>query len=391
MSAEILIPMICLVAILVTEYKSNKRRKEEYRELECFAEFLSDLKDHFYACKNVTEAIFRAAERMPGPLRKRLEEISALLEKDAWETTATEETVTERFRYLRPFVLQCRSAIRYGSGEKGAESVFLKNLTELRMDVKEECAARAASMYAFAGLGVITVIGTVFPVWIQKFGEMTMPDSGSFYRTWGGHVTVAVFLVMTVGCYLFLQGVRQSEESSRPENGGGKRRMYPRIFWNLGKGSEVMELQGMIVLLMNVPGITLSDLLDVLCTGAQRFRRPLLRCRDAYGADDMAALQRLYEEVSYTPFRQMVGRLMMSDKVGLREAFSDLAADRRYLREQLRMRREQERKKKTAYAQIAAFCPMFFLLFAYLIIPFLVMSLGQMGELFGQMDRLRVY
>ena len=103
------------------------------------------------------------------------------------------------------------------------------------------------------------------------------------------------------------------------------------------------------------------------------------------------ALQKLYDEVSYLPFRQMIARLMMSDKVGLREAFSDLATDRRYLREQLRIRREQERKKKAAYAQIAAFGPLFFLLFAYLIIPFLVMSLGQRGELFEQMDRLRIY
>ncbi len=390
MSVEFVIPMLCLVAVLVIEYKGYKSRKAEYRELEHFAEFLSDLKEYFYVCKNVTESIFRAAERMPGNLRKRLEELSYLLETDAWGITATEETVLGRIRYMRPFVIQCRSAIRYGGDGNGTESVFLKNMTELRRDVQEECAAKAASMYAFAGMGVITVIGAAFPALIRRFGEFAMQESASFYSDWGGRVTIAAFLLITMVCYLFLQIIRKSEEPLKTGYVGKKKLPYLRFLWNLGRGSEVMELQAMVLLLIDVPGITVSELLDVLCSGAQRFRVPLLRCRAAYGAEDILALQRLYDEVSFPPFRQMVAGLLMSDKVGLREAFSDLAVDRRYLREQLRMRREQERKKMVAYAQIAAYCPMFFLLFAYLIIPFLVMSLGQMKAVFEQMEQFRI-
>lgn len=383
------IPMLCLVAVLVIEYDGYKRRKAEYRELEHFAEFLSDLKNYFYVCKNVTESIFRAAERMPGNLRKRLEELCFLLETDAWGITTMEETVSEKFRYMRPFAIQCRSAVRYGSDGNGTESVFLKSMTELRRDVQEECVAKAASMYAFAGLGVVTVIGTVFPSLIRRFGEYTMQNPAYFYRGVGGQVVLAAFLLITIGCYLILHMIRQSEEPVRKRVTGKKKIPYPRFLWNLGRGSEVMELQAMILLLIDVPGITVSELLDALSTGAQRFRVPLRRCRDTYDAEDISALQRLYDEVSYPPFRQMVARLLMSDKVGLEEAFSDLASDRRYLREQLRMRREQERKKKVAYAQIVAYCPMFFLLFAYLIIPFLVMSLGQMRQVFEQMEQLR--
>lgn len=387
MIIEFTIPMLCLVAVLVIEYKGYRCRKAEYRELEHFAEFLSDLKEYFYVCKNVTESIFRAAERMPENLRKRLEELSFLLEDDAWGITATEETVSAGGRYLRPFVIQCRSAIRYGSDGNGTESVFLKNMTELRRDVQEECAAKASSMYAFAGLGVITVIAAAFPVLIRKFGEFTMQEQISFYNGWRGHITIAVFLVITIGCYIFLQMIRNSEDLLKL---GKMRVVYPHFLWNMGRESEVMELQAMIVLLIDVPGITISDLLDALCSSSQRFRKPLLRCRDAYGAEDILALQRLYDEVTYAPFRRMVSGLLMADKVGLQDAFLDLVSDRRYMREQLRIRRDQERKKKAVYAQVAAFCPMFFLLFAYLIIPFLIMSFGQMGQIFNQMEQLRI-
>lgn len=382
MIVTFVMPMLCFVAVLVIEYKGYIRRKAEYRELEQFAEFLSDLKDYFYVCKNVTESIFRAAERVPGDLRKRLEELSFLLETDAWGITATEETVAGKLRYMRAFVIQCRSAIRYGSGGNGTESVFQKNMTELRRDVQEECAAKTASMYAFAGLGVITGVGAVFPPFIRKFGEFTIQGPASFYGGVGGYVTITAFLLITVFCYLFLQTIRQSEELLRMP--------YPVFFRKLGRGSEVMELQAMILLLLDVPEITVSDILDVLCSVAQRFRVPLLRCKDAYHADDIAALQQLYEEVRYPPFRRLIARLLMSDKVGLREAFSDLATDRRYMRGQLRMQREQERKKKVVYAQITAFVPLFFLLFAYLILPFLTMSLGQMGQIFQQMEQFRI-
>lgn len=387
MIIESMIPMLCLVAVLVIEYKGYRCRKAEYRELEHFAEFLSDLKQYFYVCKNVTESIFRAAERMPGNLRKRLEELSFLLENDAWGITTMEETVSAGGRYLRPFAIQCRSAIRYGSDGNGTESVFLKNMTELRRDVQEECTAKAKSMYAFAGLGVITVIGVAFPALIRKFGEFTMQEQMTFYNGWRGRVTIAVFLLITAGCYLFLHMIRNSEELLMT---GKMRAVYPRFLWNMGRESEVMELQAMIVLLVDVPGITISDLLDALCSSSQRFRKPLLRCRDAYGAEDILALQRLYDEVTYAPFRRVVSGLLMADKVGLREAFFDLVTDRRYMREQLRIRRDQERKKKAVYAQVAAFCPMFFLLFAYLIIPFLIMSFGQMGQIFNQMEQLRI-
>ena len=119
MSVEFVIPMLCFVTVLIIEYKGYKCRKVNVRELEHFAEFLSDLKDYFYVCKNVTESIFRAAERMPGNLRKRMEALSFLLETDAWGTAAMEETVSGKYHYMRAFVIQCRSAIRYGSGGNG--------------------------------------------------------------------------------------------------------------------------------------------------------------------------------------------------------------------------------------------------------------------------------
>ena len=65
--------------------------------------------------------------------------------------------------------------------------------------------------------------------------------------------------------------------------------------------------------------------------------------------------------------------------------------DRVFFREQISLEREQEQKKKAANAQLMVFLPMAFLLFVYLIIPFLGISMKQMGNIFREMEQIRYF
>lgn len=467
--------MLCLVAVLGIEYRGFRRRKREYRELEHFAEFLSNLKDHFYLCKNITESVFRATERVPGSLRKRLEEICFLLEDDSMGTTVTEDSFSGYQKYLRLFLIQCRSAIQYGSGKKGAESVFVKNMTELRRDVQNESYQRMQSMYLFAGMGVVAVAPVACLPLVRWFGAGTMEEMKAFYEGRWGEAAVVVFRFLTIGCYLMLCMIRQTdrrmyrrpkvlsgilfwgEEKLRQQRKGkgkivkkaekclteagfdtigevyliscgGMGGVFAAVVWYLMRGTslwqslpwmiagfgtgivlmmavyrylaylrklgmegEVLNLQAAALLLIDVPNITMMELLEVLGSCAELFRKPLLRCGDRYMAEDDTALRALYEEETVPAFRQLAGRILAGERIGIRAAFAELEADRHFFREQLRLDMEQERRKKAANAQVIAFLPMMFLLFAYLIIPFLWISLGQMGELFQEMEQLRFF
>lgn len=465
--------MLCLVAVLVIEYRGYLRRTREYRELEHFAEFLSNLKNQFYLCKNVTESIFRAAEQVPGSLRKRLEEICFLLEEDGTETTVTEVVFPEHLKCARLFWIQCRSAVQYGSGKNSAESVFVKNMTELRRDVLNECYQRAQARYLFAGMGVVTAIPLFFLPLVRWFGVATLEELKNFYDGTVGRGIAVLFLLLTIGCYLLLGLVRKVDKRvyCRPEvirkifsgkwfsvvfrrlkgsmaeqygeaclkqagidadgmqywivcgAGGVCGGMLSRLLLRdislgagifaggifvgvgvivmmgfyrylgylrrLGMQGEVMGLQAVVLLLIDVPNITLMELLDVLGNYGELFRKRLLRCADEYVAEDVSALERLFEEASIPVFRQLAGRILASERVGLKSAFEEIATDRSFFREQLRLDSEQEQKKKAANAQVIAFLPMMFLLFAYLILPFLGVSLEQMGEIFKEMDQIR--
>ena len=438
-----MIPILCFVAVLIIEYKGFRKRIKEYRELEHFAEFLSNLKDQFYLCKNVTESIFRAAAGVPGSLRKRLEGIGYRLENDTWEMAMQEEEYAGHEKYLRLFLMQCKSAVQYGTGKNSTESVFIKNMTELRRDVQNECEQRKQSMYAFAGMGVVSVLPVLFLPFIRLFGTMTMKELEMFYEGSAGELIVTTFFVLTVVCYSLLCLIRCTDRrlyQSRNILGkssfrdrslflcalivGGSFGMISALIWNtsslwrkavamgggcvlgfvlvyggfcylfylrnLGKSGEVLNLQAVILLLMDVPDITIAELLDELSESAVLFRTSLMRCADAYAAEDEKALETMCKNETYPAFLHLAGRILVSERIGMKAAFSDVADDRRFFREQQRLDWEEERRKKVANAQIITFLPLLFLLFAYLILPFLVISFGQMKEIFTEMEQIRM-
>lgn len=450
-----------------------RKRAKEYRELQQFAEFLSDLKDQFYFCKSVTESIFRAAERMSGSLRKRLEEICFLLEEEDMRTVMSEEHLPGQGKFLSLFLVQCRSAVQYGSGKKGTESVFVRNMTELRRDVKNECYHRLQAMYLFSGMGLVTGLPVLFLPFIRWFGRVTMEELELFYAGGAGKAVVAVFALVTVTCYLLLLLVRQQDKriyqrldmikhlflndsycrwtvvfhGSKAEKAGAKvlseagiegdgmqywtvcglcgialgffsgvvfpvesffaRSVvslggvvigfgggmgfykYLRYLRRIGMKGEVLGLQSVALLLTEVPNITVMSLLDALGSCGELFQKKLLRCADEYAAEDVVALERMFENAEHPAFREFAARILSSERIGIRAAFEELAADQSFFREQMRLDREQEQKKKAANAQIMVFLPMLFLLFAYLIVPFLWTSMKQMGDIFREIEQMR--
>jgi len=399
--------------------------------LEHFAEFLANLNYEFYVCKSVTESIFRASECMPGNLRRKLEEICFLLEGEDMENAVAEYRYPVHLKYLKLFFIQCQNAVQYGSGKPGTESVFVKNMTELRRDVQNECYKRSQAAFLFAGLGLVAAVPVVFVPLVRQFGTVNMPELKKFYEGAAGQFTVIGVSIVTVCSYALLTIVRKTNGAfyRRPKylcmaaavglalcsawivRGEGIARMtaavvagaalgvgmvllfyrYSEYLRKIGMGGEVLGLQSVILMLYDVPNMTVMKLLATLEDYAELFQKTLLRCADRYASEESEALELLRREEAYPAFRQLAGRIAISERIGLVRAFSGIAEDRQFFREQQRLDTEQELKKKAANAQVLAFAPMAVLLFFYLIFPFLFASVGQMTEIFKEMEQIRYF
>lgn len=423
--------MLYFFTVCLLEYRGFQKRRKEYRELEHFAEFLANLNYEFYVCKSVTESIFRAAEYMPGNLRRKLEEICFLLEGEDAETAVAEYRYPLHLKYLKLFFIQCQNAVQYGSGKPGTESVFVKNMTELRRDVQNECYKRSQAAFLFAGLGLVAAVPVVFVPLVRKFGTVNMPELKNFYEGAAGRLIVIAVSIVTVCSYALLTIVRKTNSTfyRRPRflcaaaagglsfctawvmRGEGIGRItaavlvsavlgagmvllfyrYAGYLRKIGMGGEVLGLQSVIFMLYDVPNMTVMKLLSALEDYAELFQKTLIACADRYAAEESEALELLRGEETYPAFRQLAGRIAISERIGLLRAFSGIAADRQFFREQQRLDTEQELKKKAANAQILAFVPMALLLFFYLILPFLFASIGQMSEIFKEMEQIRYF
>lgn len=468
-----MLPFLYLAAVLTAEVLSAQKRKREIRELMEFADFLSEMKEEFSLCKSVTEAIFRTSEAASAALRPYLEKIVYFLEDE--ETDVSEFTYPGHLKQMKLFLIQCRNAVWYGSGKHAEESVFVRNMTELRRDVLNECTKRSQTEYLFAGLGLVSAAPAAFFPVVRSWGMKNMPELADFYRGMAGKIVVLLLFLCTIGSYFLMRLLRRSNGAlyHRPEflerflnlsffenlekraAGGAFERfgrkqlkragmekngmeywflagvagivlgfVYVLVLWDisfpvlffgafvsfvlgvlgtmaiyrylsylrgLGITGEVLGLQSIILLLFEAPNMTIGKLLETMGEYAEIFRRDLLFCADRYAAEESEALAMLTEESLPQEFRRMTKKLQISERLGLVPAFAELSADRQYFREQQRIDTEQQLHKRVANAQVLAFLPMFFLLFAYLIFPFLAASLGQMSEIFGEMNQMRAF
>lgn len=449
-------------------------RRKERMELNLFSCFLSDLCYEFYLCKSVTEAIYRAGEKVEGELKTRLEEINRILEEEESENALTDFRYPRHMKQLKLFLVLCRNAVQYGSGSNEDDSVFARNITELRRDVQNEEMKREQASFLFSGLGFIAAVPITFIRAVQDWGCTNMEQLQEFYAGLAGKSIAVAIGVVTVLCYLFLYLVREVDSrlykrpfllrrfyelgaiqwiSSRMENHPAEQRARKRLLAagidrngaeyyiscivlgsvfsfgmlfvvfresykiaipalvgafavgylammityrylaylkNLGVNGEVLGLQSIILMMFEAPNMTIGTLLETMEEYAVIFQRELLNCSDRYASEENEALKSLMAENLPQEFRRLAHRLYLSERLGLRRAFSELAEDRQFFREQQRMDTEHELKRRAINAQVVAFVPMFFLLFAYLIAPFLIASLKEMSEIFQEMSQMKM-
>ena len=158
---------------------------------------------------------------------------------------------------------------------------------------------------------------------------------------------------------------------------------------SLGVGTEVLGLQSILLMLFEAPNMTIGKLLESMEEYSELFHREILACTDRYASEENEAIKMLEQNNLPKEFQRLSHRLFIAEKIGIRKAFAELAADRRYFRDVWKEDTEKEMSGRAANAQVFAFAPLFIILFAYLIIPFLYSSLGQMSNIFSEMNQMR--
>ncbi len=134
---------------------------------------------------------------------------------------------------------------------------------------------------------------------------------------------------------------------------------------------EVLRFEFLIRLEKQLPGMTSLELLEHLEQNAQLFRFSLQECIGDYGLDENEALLSLWQKEEYPPFRKLVDMFVMAEEIGVEDAFKEIDAEIEQFLENQKLETEIMQQKRADFAVLLACVPGVFLLFCYLIFPFM--------------------
>lgn len=134
---------------------------------------------------------------------------------------------------------------------------------------------------------------------------------------------------------------------------------------------EVMCFRTIITMQVNLIGINIIELLESMEMFSNVFQPSIQVCINSIICDERKALNDLKENESYPPFVRLVDCFLLCDKTEVSKAFDEVMDDIRHFQEVYSMELEIGMKKKSDIAELISFLPGVFILFFYLIIPFI--------------------
>ena len=151
---------------------------------------------------------------------------------------------------------------------------------------------------------------------------------------------------------------------------------------------EVMQFYSILLMLREIPRMNVEILLEWLEMFSVIFQQSIMECVDHYSFDNEGALKKLKEKEPFLPFVRIIENLEACDRVGIFQAFDELAGQRNYYLEKRKQDNEIMISNKGAIGKIVAYVPMILVIGLYLILPFVLESLSKLSGYMSQMNTM---
>lgn len=151
---------------------------------------------------------------------------------------------------------------------------------------------------------------------------------------------------------------------------------YKEYVLGMHMEDEVIQFQSIILMLAYIDRMTIDNILWWMQIFAVIFRDSIQKCIDNLSSGDMDALAKLKDDEPFPQFVRLIENLEASDKVGVAQAFSELAVERNNYQEKRKLDNEIRLKTKYTMGLFIAYTPIAVFLAFYLIGPFVTTSFG---------------
>lgn len=143
---------------------------------------------------------------------------------------------------------------------------------------------------------------------------------------------------------------------------------------------EVIQFQTIIMMIAFFERTTIYTILEWMNEFAVVFKDGITTCLNHMNAGDEDALDALIEEENFPMFTMLIENLKMSDRVGVSQAFNNIGI----IRENFQLTREQSTqlrvKGNAVIASLLIMIPFLFVIFGFLVYPYMTESNRRMSE-----------
>lgn len=211
-----------IIAVLVIVVYTNYRMQtsiafEEINFLQVFEKYLDDIKHYYYKYNSVEDAIYESINDLKQPLRIHIEKIYEILNSSDIKSNVENYRLIAPNRYIMLFLSLCVAIQRYGESDDD-ESIFLKNLIELKKDINEELNKRNKLIYRMQGLIPLAIFPMCSIELIKSWGISNLSELESFYNGTAGIIIAVLSVLVSLVSYNMLMEIKQIKSKDMTPN-----------------------------------------------------------------------------------------------------------------------------------------------------------------------------
>ena len=138
---------------------------------------------------------------------------------------------------------------------------------------------------------------------------------------------------------------------------------------------EIIQYQSIMLILMNLKGITVETILEWMERFSYCFREQVAQCRVSMTYGKEKALKQMKNRTTYEPLRDFIDNLLEIDNVGVAKAFDETRTDREYFKETRKQMKSKSIREKSKAARRIAMVPFYEVIIFMLIVPIIMYAI----------------
>jgi Flp pilus assembly protein TadB len=144
---------------------------------------------------------------------------------------------------------------------------------------------------------------------------------------------------------------------------------------------ETFTFDTIVLLLMHHSRCSVDLIIEWFEKFSNVFYNPLKVCSNELSKGSLYALNNLRDSVNYKPFKRIINRLLIAEKIPVSKAFDSLETEREFYKYERKDENEKSITRRVSIAELVGFIPFIYVIIIYLIAPIGITAFKQLNDI----------